>query len=94
MLQDQERKLLRILSNYLTVKRPVPSLGLLRLKTGREKEDIEISLKLLNDLGYIDWIPDRHFELKVLKNWEDGVFIETASQRRDTDPAFWMFESF
>jgi hypothetical protein len=48
MLNDYEREVLRILYNYKGVRRRVPTIHELTIKTGREKVDIMAALDVLS----------------------------------------------
>jgi len=55
MLNDYERKVLRILYNYSNVRRRFPTLQELTVKTGRSKADIMAALDGLVAANYISW---------------------------------------
>ncbi|MCJ8015200.1 hypothetical protein MUG84_26385 [Paenibacillus sp. KQZ6P-2] len=71
MLLDIERKILRILYNYSSGRRRLPSLEELVIKTGRTKQDIKKALISLEDQMYIIWDDKRLVEsIKILQGWE------------------------
>jgi hypothetical protein len=53
-LTDIERKILGILRNYSTTKSRMPTMYLLKAKTGRNDEGVEKVLDELTKKGYID----------------------------------------
>lgn len=71
MLDDLERKLLRILYNYSTQKRRMPTKPELERMTGRKYVEIEKGLNELVQQRYIFW-PDRpHLHtITILEGWE------------------------
>ncbi|WP_438447402.1 LexA family protein [Gorillibacterium sp. sgz5001074] len=56
-LTDIERKMLNILRNYNTMNYKMPTMFLLRAKTGRNDAGVEKLLIALAKKGYIDWAP-------------------------------------
>jgi len=71
MLSDIERKLLRILYNDTRAGGRVPSINKLSIRTGKSPEDLHKALQSLVNKGFIEWLPDRHSDLQVIKAWED-----------------------
>jgi len=71
LLTDIERKVLRILYNDTRGEGSVPSIHKLSARTGKGTEAIHVVLQSLVDKGFINWLPDRHSDLQVLKAWED-----------------------
>lgn len=71
MLNDLERKLLRILSNFSTQRRRMPTIEELKIKTGRNEHDIFAGLRGLVEQQYIFW-PDnpRLDTIVILEAWE------------------------
>jgi len=67
MLDDTSRKTLRILYN---AKRVFPMEELAR-RSGRTVGQVTKALRTLSRSGFIDWAPERHGELKVLRGWEN-----------------------
>ncbi|AFH60344.1 hypothetical protein ACVNS2_16685 [Paenibacillus caseinilyticus] len=57
MLQDIERKVLRIIGNYWSGRHRCPSIDELMIKTGRSKEGIYKVLQVLAREQYIEWSP-------------------------------------
>lgn len=71
MLNDYERKLLRILYNYSGVRRRFPTIQELTVKTGREKGDIMIALEGLIKANYITWADKSDTaNIIILEGWE------------------------
>ena len=72
MLSDAERKILRILYNYSSGRRRLPSMHELTIKTGRTKQDITEALLSLERQGFIEWPDKQHVEsIFIIKGWED-----------------------
>ncbi|MEK5162094.1 hypothetical protein NYE69_07085 [Paenibacillus sp. FSL R5-0527] len=74
MLNDLERKLLRILSNFSTQRKRMPTVVELEKKTGRNQRDIFEGLRGLVEQQYIFW-PDnpRLDTIVILEAWERGT---------------------
>ncbi|GIO31130.1 MULTISPECIES: hypothetical protein [Paenibacillus] len=71
MLADIERKILRILYNYSSGRRRMPSMHELMIKTGKSKQHIMQSLIQLEKQSYILWEDRRHVEsIRILQGWE------------------------
>lgn len=71
MLNDLERKLLRILFNFSTQRHRMPTKPELERMTGRRYRDIEAALNKLVEERYLFW-PDkpRLDTLVILEAWE------------------------
>ncbi|MNW42246.1 hypothetical protein D3C74_194120 [compost metagenome] len=71
MLSDLERKLLRILYNFSSQRRRMPTKPELERTTGRRYTDIEKALDQLVQQQYIFW-PDRPLlqTIVILEGWE------------------------
>lgn len=77
MLADIERKILRILYNYSSGRRRLPSMEELVIKTGKNKQDIKQALINLEDQMYIIWDDKRLVQsIKILNGWENGGTIK------------------
>lgn len=72
MLSDAERKILRILYNYSSGRRRLPSMNELMIKTGRSKQEITAALLSLEKKGFIEW-EDKEFvqTILIIIGWED-----------------------
>lgn len=71
MLADSERKILRILYNYSSGRRRLPSMAELMIKTGKSKQNIHQALIKLEDQLFIIWDDKRFVEsIKILHGWE------------------------
>jgi predicted transcriptional regulator len=71
MLTDSERKLLAILRNKIS-KHRVPSLHLLKAKTGRDEVGLRKVLSGLIEKGYVKWDREQSVEaVELLKTWEE-----------------------
>lgn len=71
MLTNLERKLLRIMYNFVTQRHRMPVIEELEIKTGRSKQDIFSGLRGLVEQRYIFW-PDnpRLDTIVILEAWE------------------------
>lgn len=79
MLNDPERKLLRILNNYLISKKHTPSIDELRTKTGRHEYKIRQSLNTLNENGFITWEGEHVQSIRILQAWEEEMPVHRSS---------------
>ncbi|MBP1156060.1 MULTISPECIES: hypothetical protein [unclassified Paenibacillus] len=70
MLEDIERKVLRILGNYSSVRRRMPTLKELRIKTGRSQRGVLLVLSTLEKEGYILWKEDDPENIVIIEAWE------------------------
>ncbi|MEC0370132.1 hypothetical protein [Paenibacillus chibensis] len=71
MLADMDRKILRILFNYLSGRRRLPTIHELEIKTGKRKEDIHRSLRELEKQQYIDWKDKANLQsIVIIEKWE------------------------
>lgn len=71
MLNDYERKVLRILYNYSGVRRRFPTIHELTVKTGRGKADIMAALEGLIKENYITWADKTDTaNIVILEGWE------------------------
>ncbi|MET3846898.1 hypothetical protein [Paenibacillus sp. OAE614] len=74
MLADSERKLLRILSNYLTRHNKMPTIDQLETMAGKRKDQIIQSLRELEKQQYIRWENKSSVEyVVILEAWERGT---------------------
>lgn len=71
MLDDLERKLLRILYNFSSLHGRMPRMPELQQKTGRPREEITGALRILVEQQYILW-PDNPVldTITILEAWE------------------------
>lgn len=71
MLNDYERKVLRILYNYKGIRRRFPTIHELTVKTGRGKADIMSALQGLIAANYITWADKSDTaNIVILEGWE------------------------
>lgn len=71
MLNDYERKVLRILYNYSGIRRRFPTMYELSVKTGRGKADIVAALEGLAAANYITWADKSDTaNIVILEGWE------------------------
>lgn len=74
MLADSERKLLRILSNYLTRHNIMPNMEQLETMAGKRKDQIIRSLKELEKQEYVQWENKSSVNnVVILEAWERGT---------------------
>lgn len=87
MLADIERKILRILYNYSSGRRRLPSMEELIIKTGKTRQEIKMALISLEDQMYIIWDEKRLVEsIKILQGWErEGEHQKTKPSSGSTD---------
>lgn len=73
LLMDSERKLLQIMSNYLTRHNKMPNLVQLETMAGKRKDQILQSLRELEKQEYIRWENKLSVEhIIILQAWERG----------------------
>ncbi|AFH62294.1 hypothetical protein ACVNS2_16740 [Paenibacillus caseinilyticus] len=82
MLQDIERKVLRIIANYWSGRHRCPSIDELMIKTGRSKEGIYKVLKVLAKEQYIEWSPTVPQVMLVIDPYERDAPIRWAQPTR------------
>ncbi|WP_458123333.1 hypothetical protein [Paenibacillus sp. Z3-2] len=71
MLTDYERKVLRILFNYSSGRRRLPTIHELTVKTGKGKQDVMAALDGLIKSEYINWEDKSDSRnLVILEGWE------------------------
>lgn len=86
MLADSERKLLRILSNYLTRHNKMPNLEQLESMAGKRKDLIIQSLRKLEKQEYIRWENKSSVEhIVILEAWERGAAPKSPNISRGAD---------
>lgn len=94
MLNDYERKVLRILYNYKGIRRRFPTIHELTVKTGRGKADIMAALEGLIAASYITWTDKSDTaNIVILEGWEresEQPKLPTASEyKRSGDISYW-----
>lgn len=71
MLDDAERKLLRVLYNYSRRHNVIPTMGDLKRLTGRNMNSIRESLTELESLNYIYWEDKASIStIQIIEGWE------------------------
>ncbi|MDQ0719832.1 hypothetical protein QF049_001093 [Paenibacillus sp. W4I10] len=71
MLSDYERKVLRILYNYNSGRRRLPTFHELTVKTGKGRPDVMAALNALMDAEYIHWDDKSDTaNIVILEGWE------------------------
>lgn len=74
MLNDYERKVLRILYNYSGIRSRFPTMYELSIKTGRGKADIVDALEGLAAANYITWADKSdNANIVILEGWNVRV---------------------
>jgi SOS-response transcriptional repressor LexA len=70
MLQDIERKVLRIIANFSVGHRRTPTVDELCVKTGRSRSGVMEVLAALSREDYIEWDRSNPDDIKLLEAWE------------------------
>ncbi|WP_339167124.1 hypothetical protein NSQ24_01570 [Brevibacillus sp. FSL L8-0520] len=70
MLQDIERKVLRIIYNYSTIRRRPPTIDVISVKTGRDRGGVMTVLEVLAREKYIEWNRSNPDHMVVIEGWE------------------------
>jgi DNA-binding FadR family transcriptional regulator len=70
VLQDIERKVLRIIANFSVGRRRTPNVDELCVKTGRSRAGVMEVLAILAREGYIQWDRSHPNDIKLLEAWE------------------------
>jgi hypothetical protein len=73
MLNDIERKILRIISNYSSGRNRMPTVHQLMIKTGRSQVDVMDVLETLAKQNFIEWHAYDIDNIVLLKAWEDQL---------------------
>ncbi|MEC0239430.1 hypothetical protein P4H66_06120 [Paenibacillus dokdonensis] len=86
MLEDIDRKILRILYNYSSGRRRLPSMEELVIKTGKTKKDITQCLINLEDQLFIIWENKKYVEtIKIIQGWENGGTVKEERKPSTTN---------
>ncbi len=78
MLNDIERKMLRVIANFSAGRRRMPTIKELCVKTGRSRSGVISVLAILAHHGFIEWSKERPEEMELLLAWEPGQKKTTA----------------
>ncbi|MGG1599305.1 hypothetical protein [Paenibacillus naphthalenovorans] len=70
MLTDIERKVLRILGNYTSIRRRMPTIKEIQIKTGRSQHGVFLVLSALEKEGYILWKEEDPENIVIIEAWE------------------------
>jgi hypothetical protein len=70
VLSDIERKVLRILYNFSSMRKSFPSIELITIKTGKSRSEIQRILDNLKEKHYIDWDQMYPNRMMILEAWE------------------------
>lgn len=91
MLNDLERKLLRVLFNFSKQTHRMPTIKELEIKTGRSKQDIYAGLRVLVEQSYIFW-PDnpRLDTIVILEAWERETTAKPKQQKAGGNIDYWI----
>ncbi|OMF17071.1 hypothetical protein BK131_03610 [Paenibacillus amylolyticus] len=94
MLSDYERKILRILFNYSSGRRRLPTIHELTVKTGKGKLDVMAALEGLIKAEYINWEDKSDTSnLVILEGWEREVekpkIPKAPPQVQQNDLSYW-----
>lgn len=90
LLNDLERKLLRIMFNFTTQRHRMTTIDELEIKTGRSKEYIFTGLRRLVEQRYIFW-PDnpRLDTIVILEGWERDQPVLPKSRTVTSNTDYW-----
>lgn len=72
MLNDTERKTLRVLVAYRDKHKRTPTAAQLSRLAGRVPGKVMQALRGLSQQGYVEWSPDRPDVIVILREWEIG----------------------
>lgn len=90
MLDDLERKLLRVLNNYALRHRSAPSVRDLERMMGRKMTVINRGLAGLQQKGYIDWQPPYLDTIRIKEAWDrEAPSILTVKPKETNDTRYW-----
>lgn len=90
MLPDYERKVLRILYNYINQRLRMPSIKELEIKTGQDSKRIKEALLLLEDKNFINWEDKTDTAgIVIIKGWEDDSDIPKEFQSSHGTIEYW-----
>ncbi|WP_339307742.1 hypothetical protein [Paenibacillus sp. FSL R5-0519] len=96
MLTDYERKVLRILFNYSSGRRRLPTIHELTVKTGKGEPDVMAALDALIAMKYIHWENKSDIStLVILEGWERDSEkpvipkINSSSPAQSNDLRYW-----
>ncbi|MGF7047523.1 hypothetical protein J2T13_002028 [Paenibacillus sp. DS2015] len=91
MLADTERKLLRVLYNYVRQHNVIPTMGDLERLMGRNKKGLEESLMTLENLNYIYWENKASLaSIQIIQGWERGESKTVVSSASKESINYWM----
>ncbi|GIO36180.1 hypothetical protein J41TS12_10410 [Paenibacillus antibioticophila] len=91
MLNDLDRKLLRILSNYINTKGSAPTMEALMRKMGRQEPVILRGLSSLQSQGYIQWQPTWLDTIKIIEAWDRDApaALKVKPKIKPSDTRYW-----
>lgn len=78
MLNDIERKLLRIIANYSAGRSRMPMIDELCTKTGRDPDKVKEILKALTREGYIIWSESEPKKIVLIEAWERPSSVSSS----------------
>ncbi len=92
MLEDIERKLLRILFNFSSTCRRMPTMPELQRKMGRRKGDIYTALRELVEKEFILWPDNPKLEtIVILQPWEPGQEMKTIKPNSRNNIDYYLY---
>lgn len=91
MLDDLERKLLRVLSNYMHSHRSMPTEKDLERMMGRKMPVINRGLSGLQQKGYIEWQPPYLDTIRIKEAWdrEAPAVLKVKPKIKPSDTRYW-----
>lgn len=91
MLNDLDRKLLRVLSNYIKTKGSAPTMDALMRKMGREESNILRGLSSLQSQGYMQWQPPWVDTINILEAWDRDApaALKVKPKVKPSDTRYW-----
>ena len=91
MLNDLERKLLRVLSNYMHSHRSIPTEKDLERMMGRKMPVIDRGLSGLQKKGYIEWQPPYLDTIRIKEAWDRDApaTLQIKPKAKMSDVRYW-----
>lgn len=89
MLDDLERKLLRVLSNYHSRHNHMPPERDLERMMGRKMPVINRGLSGLQQQGYIEWRPPWLDTIRIKEKWDRDAPFQPEVKPKPRDISYW-----
>lgn len=89
MLDDLERKLLRVLNNYHSRHHHIPPERDLERMMGRKMAVITRGLSGLQEKGYLEWQPPWLDTIKILEAWDRDAEAALKDKPKPSDIRYW-----